>query len=140
MDQEGRHVTRSQLSLVVRGALVAVNVLVAITYLDLYSQSFGGGQFTRPLLNFYFCGIVASALSLIDLGAWRRSRALLVTVGLVLSSPLYLYFLAPGVFQQLVPGPWLHTDPLWTWDAAASLGLVSMAITWALAMGREAKR
>jgi hypothetical protein len=93
-------------------------------------SEFGGGRITGPLLSIHdlsgFVFLVAIGLTF----RYRRAAAAVALVAALLSLPLYLYFVAPGPFRWLFPGPskvWAPTSFVWNRSAIAAILLVIIA-------------
>jgi hypothetical protein len=96
----------------------------------LEGSEFSGGRITGPLLGIHdlssFVFLLAFGLTF----RYRRAAAAVALVAALLSLPLYLYFIAPGPFRALFPGPWnvlASSSFVWNTAAIAAILLVGIA-------------
>jgi hypothetical protein len=91
--------------------LLAVACLLCayLTCRDPYGLSgteFSGGSVTGRLLDANFVGVFVFVLALLLAFIFPRISAVVALAASVLSLPLYLYFVTPGLFRQIFRGPW----------------------------------
>jgi hypothetical protein len=110
--------------------LVALCLLcVAVSWIvtdPVAATEFSGGTVTGPILRGNYLG---SVLFLIAAGlTFVRRRRLAAVAGLLavlLSLPLYAFFIAPGVFYTLFRGEWsVPLQTFFVWDPWALAGVV----------------
>lgn len=87
------------------------------------------GWLTGPILNLSDCGGYLFLLSaLLAFFLLRVSSTMTLTAAL-LCMPLYLYFIAPGIFRKLFPGEYsIPITSAFTWSFPALAGLGSLAV------------
>jgi hypothetical protein len=108
--------------------LAAACLLCAyLTFEDPYglsSTEFSGGSVTGRLLDANFVGFFVFVLALLLAFVFPRISAAVALAASVLSLPLYLYFVAPGLFRQIFRGPW--KAPLRSYFVADRWALLNM--------------
>jgi hypothetical protein len=111
------------------GACLACLLAVWPRLNALGSSEFSGGSATGVLFT------------LCDRGSWLLVAAALVTfvhprmaavaafAACLICAPLYLYFLAPGLFRRILGGQWTTALPeAYRWDFCAIVGMVTLAV------------
>lgn len=59
-----------------------------------------------------------------------RASSIMTLIAGLLCLPLYLYFIAPGVFRKLFPGEYsVPIASVFTWSLPALAGVSSLAVT-----------
>ncbi len=104
--------------------------VVAAKHSDLAYMEFGGGTLTGPLVQMNTNGgllfIVALTLTFI----YRRIAAICALVASFLCLPLYLYIVAPGIAQRLIPGAYRYLSRTnFVWNQWALIGILMLAVT-----------
>ena len=99
----------------------------------LSGTEFSAGWLTGRLLDASFLGFFAFAASVLLGLVWPRIAAVTALIASVISFPLYLYFVMPGLYRQIFRGPW--SVPLQSYFVADVWALVSLlAILAAMAV------
>lgn len=113
-----------------QAAAILFCTIVALKFvLDLEGTEFGGGRVTSHLLDLSEDGsdLLLAAIPLTFLR--RRTAAAMASLGCLLCLPLYLFFIAPGPYRWLVPGPeWSFRVASFVWDWWAIAGVMSLAL------------
>lgn len=125
------HLRQQGILLQATGSLICALIALAFTgYLE--GSEFSGGWLTGRLLNAKSSGglLFLAAVPLTFL--FRRIAALIALLGCFLCLPLYLFFLAPGIYRRIFGGQWKVVSPDFRldWWPVCGLVLVTLAF-WA---------
>ncbi len=97
---------------------------------SLDGSEFSGGRLTSRLLDMNDAGLLLFTLALLLIYFHRQTAAALTLVACVLCVPLYVYFMAPGLFRQAF-GKFEWSVPLkanFMWDNRAMIGIAVLLV------------
>jgi hypothetical protein len=96
---------------------------------SLDGSEFSGGRLTGPILNLADYGGYLFLLSAVLAFFLLRVSSIMALTAALLCMPLYLYFIAPGVFRKLFPGEYsIPITSVFTWSFPALAGVGSLAV------------
>lgn len=87
------------------GSVICLAFTWRLTY-GLGGTEFSGGRITGPLLSMSDVAILLFLVSTILVFWLPRTMGLLTTLACLLSLPMCLLFLAPGLFRRIAGGAW----------------------------------
>jgi hypothetical protein len=97
---------------------------------DLEGTEFSGGQITGPLLRMGDAGILLFSTAALLNFLYQRIAAVVSLLASLLSLPLYVYFIAPGVFRTFFKGDYsVPAASPFVWDNSAIIALLVMTCT-----------
>ena len=87
---------------------------------------FGGGTVTGPLLSLHRFSLLLFVLSALTTFCLPRIAAAIGLCAVAASLPLYLFFLAPGLFRAVFGGEW-SVPPIgrFAWNAGAAAAIAA---------------
>src|SRR5580658_7277345 len=89
----------------IQAASYLICAAVAFKYsFDIVGTEFGSGMVTGPLLTSHVNGSILFILASILIFIYRRAASISAMLASLLCLPLYLYFVAPGLFQEIFAG------------------------------------
>ena len=103
----------------------------------LEGTEFGGGRLTSALLTGYDVGGVLFMCSIILALFFRRVAAVTTVLASLFCLPLYLYFVAPGLFRFMSTGPLraifgvqtsVVRQPNFVWHTWTAIGILALAL------------
>jgi glycerol-3-phosphate acyltransferase PlsY len=104
--------------------------IVAAEHSDLAYIEFGGGTLTGPLVDLNNIGGLLFIVALILTFIYRRLAAICALVASLLCLPLYLYRMAPGIAQRLIPGSFRYLSRTnFVWNEWAFIGVLLLVMT-----------
>ncbi len=108
-----------------------LSAAIAFKYVfNLAGTEFSGGQLTRSLLVLNGCGGIAFVASLIMILRHSNLAKIAAVFASVACLPLYLYFVAPGLFHLLGIAEYsVKTDIFFMWNSGAVFAILTLAIT-----------
>jgi hypothetical protein len=109
----------------------------------LEGTEFGGGWLTGPLLTFADIGTLLFLLALVATFVFPRIAAATGLAASLLSSPLYLYFLAPAAFSRIFAPSHqnkIEPTPGLRWGRWTVTGLLMLLMTAYLCICRIARK
>ena len=111
------------------GGSCLVSALLQIWFSSpLDGSEFSGGWLTGPILNLSDYGGYLFLLSAVLAFFLLRVSSIMALTSALLCMPLYLYFIAPGVFRKHFPGEYSIPIPsVFTWSLPALAGVGSLA-------------
>ena len=95
----------------------------------LEASEFSGGRLTGSLLAIQSGGVYLFILAFVFAFMFRRIAAAIAMVASLISLPLYLYLVAPGLSRRLLGGNYaalIHAN--FVWDTYAVLGILTIAL------------
>jgi hypothetical protein len=109
----------------------ALGTVITWRFSDALAPSeFAGGSVTGKLVNLQEISSYMFPAALIASWWFRRVAALLALIACALAIPLYAYFISPGLFRVLLPGPYsIQLGRGVFWDPWAFAGLLTVALT-----------
>lgn len=97
--------------------------------LILDGSEFSGGALTGRVLAFHNIAAYMFGLALLLTFIYRRIAAGIVIAASLFALPLYLYFVAPGVFRRVVRGEYsIPVQATFVWDKWAIWIILALAV------------
>jgi hypothetical protein len=108
------------------GVCVVCALVGGLFAFPLGASEFGGGTVTGPLLSLHGFSLFLFLLSAVSMFFLPRIAAAIGLCAVAASLPLYLFFLAPGLFRAVFGGEW-SVPPIgrFAWNARAAAAIAA---------------